>query len=239
MDVHARDRHTTYGTKIIVATKREAHYVLDEILGNATDIPITEHATDTHGVTLVDYGLFDLLGLQLSPRISGPGQDHPVSDRAEVGGRVGVPADRALLNGLDSARARGRVGGRPRVVDADKRRVILRPSHQRRVHPHHRPHHPAVRRYRPQRPRRPQRHQQLNHCWSAISARFSAGTTGTPRRLTTAQPVDLRRRRPGLAVPARARPPYPQARRHAPTSERRTAYSRAGGLRVLAKELHG
>lgn len=66
---HVSDQHTTYGTKIIVATKREAHYVLDEILGNATDIPITEHATDTHGVTLVNFGLFDLLGLQLSPRI--------------------------------------------------------------------------------------------------------------------------------------------------------------------------
>ena len=34
---------------------------LDEILGNATDIPITEHATDTHGVTLVNFGLLDLL----------------------------------------------------------------------------------------------------------------------------------------------------------------------------------
>ena len=66
---HVTDQHTTYGTKVIVATKREAHYVLDEILGNATDIPIVEHATDTHGVTLVNFGLFDLLGLQLSPRI--------------------------------------------------------------------------------------------------------------------------------------------------------------------------
>nr|WP_235204493.1 Tn3 family transposase [Nocardia otitidiscaviarum] len=42
---HVTDQHATYGTKIIVATKREAHYVLDEILGNATDLPITEHAT--------------------------------------------------------------------------------------------------------------------------------------------------------------------------------------------------
>lgn len=66
---HVTDQHATYGTKIIVATKREAHYVLDEILGNATDLPITEHATDTHGVTLVNFGLFDLLGMQLSPRI--------------------------------------------------------------------------------------------------------------------------------------------------------------------------
>jgi TnpA family transposase len=66
---HVTDQHATYGTKIIVATKREAHYVLDEILGNSTELPITEHATDTHGVTLVNFGLFDLLGLQLSPRI--------------------------------------------------------------------------------------------------------------------------------------------------------------------------
>ncbi|MGO4617188.1 Tn3 family transposase [Nocardia sp. 2YAB30] len=66
---HVTDTHATYGTKVIVATKREAHYVLDEILGNATDLPITEHATDTHGVTLVNFGLFDLLGMQLSPRI--------------------------------------------------------------------------------------------------------------------------------------------------------------------------
>ncbi len=32
-------------------------------------MPITEHATDTHGVTLVNFALFDLLGMQLSPRI--------------------------------------------------------------------------------------------------------------------------------------------------------------------------
>nr|WP_324195461.1 Tn3 family transposase [Nocardia abscessus] len=50
------DQYTTYGTKVIVTTRREAHYVLDEILGNARDLPITEHATD-------------LLGMQLSPRI--------------------------------------------------------------------------------------------------------------------------------------------------------------------------
>jgi hypothetical protein len=35
---HVTDQHTTYGTKIIVATKREAHYVLDEIL-NAVVLP--------------------------------------------------------------------------------------------------------------------------------------------------------------------------------------------------------
>ena len=66
---HVSDQHSTYGTKVIVVTDREAHYVLDEILGNLTDLPITEHATDTHGVTLVNFALFDLVGMQLSPRI--------------------------------------------------------------------------------------------------------------------------------------------------------------------------
>lgn len=60
---------TTFGTKVIVVTRREAHYVLDEIMGNKTDLPVTEHATDTHGVTLVNFALFDLVGMQLSPRI--------------------------------------------------------------------------------------------------------------------------------------------------------------------------
>ncbi|WP_394816842.1 Tn3 family transposase [Streptomyces lonegramiae] len=41
---HVSDQHSTFGTKAIVATHREAHHVLDEILGNATDLPITEHA---------------------------------------------------------------------------------------------------------------------------------------------------------------------------------------------------
>lgn len=67
---HVTDRHATYGTKVIVTTRREAHYALDEILGNATDLPITEHATDTHGVTLVNFALFDRSGCN-SPRASG------------------------------------------------------------------------------------------------------------------------------------------------------------------------
>jgi TnpA family transposase len=54
---------------VIVATAPESHYVLDEILGNATDLPIVEHATDTHGASLANFALFDLVGKQLSPRI--------------------------------------------------------------------------------------------------------------------------------------------------------------------------
>jgi len=43
--------------------------VLDGILGNQTGLPVTEHATDTHGATLANFALFDLVGSQLSPRI--------------------------------------------------------------------------------------------------------------------------------------------------------------------------
>ncbi|SDG69828.1 Transposase and inactivated derivatives, TnpA family [Lentzea fradiae] len=66
---HVSDQHSTYGTKVIPVTDREAVYVLDEILGNATDLPITEHATDTAGQTLTVFSLFNLTGFTLSPRI--------------------------------------------------------------------------------------------------------------------------------------------------------------------------
>ena len=66
---HVSDQHSTFGTKILVPTQREAHFVLDDFLGNATDLPIYEHATDTHGVTLINFALFDLAGKLLSPRI--------------------------------------------------------------------------------------------------------------------------------------------------------------------------
>jgi hypothetical protein len=58
---HVSDQWSTYGTKIIVPTVREAHYALDEFLGNATDLPITEHATDTHGATFMWTSQVDLL----------------------------------------------------------------------------------------------------------------------------------------------------------------------------------
>jgi len=66
---HVSDQWSTYGTKQIVATHREGHYTLDELLGNETDLPIREHATDTHDATLVNFGLFDLVGKSLTPRI--------------------------------------------------------------------------------------------------------------------------------------------------------------------------
>ncbi|MFE7978394.1 Tn3 family transposase [Streptomyces shenzhenensis] len=49
-----------------MATAPESRYVLDGLLGNATDLPVFECATDTHGAVLAN---FDLVGRQLSPRI--------------------------------------------------------------------------------------------------------------------------------------------------------------------------
>jgi len=66
---HVSDHLSTYGTKVIVVTQPEATFVLDEILGNQTDLPIAEHATDTAGASLVNFGLFDLVGKTFSPRI--------------------------------------------------------------------------------------------------------------------------------------------------------------------------
>jgi TnpA family transposase len=63
------DQHSTFDTKVIVATAPESHYVFDCILGNETDLPLHEHATDTARATLANFALFDLVGRQLSPRI--------------------------------------------------------------------------------------------------------------------------------------------------------------------------
>ncbi|MGO8721592.1 MAG: Tn3 family transposase, partial [Acidimicrobiales bacterium] len=63
------DQFSQYGTKVIPTTVRDATYVLDEILDNETELPLLEHTTDTAGFTEIVFALFDLLGLQFSPRI--------------------------------------------------------------------------------------------------------------------------------------------------------------------------
>ena len=57
-------------TNVIPTTIRDATYVLDEILDNETELAILEHTTDTAGYTDLVFGLFDLLGLQFSPRLA-------------------------------------------------------------------------------------------------------------------------------------------------------------------------
>jgi TnpA family transposase len=62
------DQHATLDTRVIAADAPEGHITLDAILGN-TDPPILEHATDSHGATLANFALFDLVGKKLSPRM--------------------------------------------------------------------------------------------------------------------------------------------------------------------------
>jgi TnpA family transposase len=69
------DQFSQYGTKVISATVRDATYVLDEILDNETELTILEHTTDTAGYTDIVFALFDLLGMQFSPRLRDLG-DH-------------------------------------------------------------------------------------------------------------------------------------------------------------------
>jgi len=67
---HTSDQYSQYGTKVVATTERDATYVLDEILNNETELNIIEHTTDTAGYTDIVFGLFDLLGLKFSPRLS-------------------------------------------------------------------------------------------------------------------------------------------------------------------------
>lgn len=68
------DQYSQYGTKVISSTIRDATYVLDEILDNETELKILEHMTDTAGYTYIIFALFDLLGMQFSPRIKDIGE---------------------------------------------------------------------------------------------------------------------------------------------------------------------
>lgn len=63
------DQFSQYGSKVIPSTVRDATYVLDAILDNETELDIIEHTTDTTGYTELIFALFDLLGMQFSPRI--------------------------------------------------------------------------------------------------------------------------------------------------------------------------
>nr|WP_222721306.1 Tn3 family transposase [Actinomadura sp. HBU206391] len=142
---HVSDQWSTYGTKQIVPTAREGHYTLDELLGNATDLPITEHATDTHGATLVNFGLFDLVGKALTPRIRDLGKIILVRDDTPAATIAQLPARRAAA-GRPVERGPGhRLQRRPaadgRVVEIrggdrvlDRRQVVgrLEAEHPRR-----------------------------------------------------------------------------------------------------------
>lgn len=63
------DQSSQFGTKPIRPTTRDSTYVLDEILGNESELPLLNHTVDTGGFTEVDFALFSLLGRGYWPRL--------------------------------------------------------------------------------------------------------------------------------------------------------------------------
>jgi TnpA family transposase len=58
------NQYSQFGTKPTRTTVRDSTYVLDEILGNESELPLLNHTVDTAGFTEVDFALFRL-GLRL------------------------------------------------------------------------------------------------------------------------------------------------------------------------------
>lgn len=63
------DQRSQYRVQVTPPRIREATYTLDAILDNETVLDIQEHTTDTAGYTDIMFALFDLLGMQFSPRL--------------------------------------------------------------------------------------------------------------------------------------------------------------------------
>jgi TnpA family transposase len=63
------DQLSQYGIRVTPPRIRETTYTLDAILDNETVLDIKEHTTDTGGYTDMMFALFDLLGMQISPRL--------------------------------------------------------------------------------------------------------------------------------------------------------------------------
>ena len=114
---------------------REAVLLLT-ILGNQTDLIVTEHATDTHGATLANFALFDLVGLQLSPRIRDLGKItlYRTGPRADFTGRYPASGhlltrrlNEDLITGMwdDVLRVAASVKGRARQRRPGRRQAVL------------------------------------------------------------------------------------------------------------------
>jgi len=70
------DQYSQFGTKPTRTTERDATYVLDEILGNESELPLLNHTVDTAGFTEVNFALFSLLGRGFWPRLRDIGSQY-------------------------------------------------------------------------------------------------------------------------------------------------------------------
>jgi len=94
------DQYSQYGTKVVSVAEREAIHTLEAILH--TQLPITEHTTDTHGATEIVFALFDLLGLRFIPRLRDAGDLR----LHRLGAPTGLPVDAVLRSRARPQRVR-------------------------------------------------------------------------------------------------------------------------------------
>ncbi len=65
------DNYAPFYSTVIECNNRDAAFVLDGLLYNESDLMLTEHYTDTHGYTELNFAAFAMLGRRFSPRIRG------------------------------------------------------------------------------------------------------------------------------------------------------------------------
>ncbi len=215
---HVSDQHSTFDTKVITSTSPESPYVLDGILGNQTDLLITEHATDTHGATIANFALFDLRD-QGVRRVAPHGVRHPLPRGRDLPAADRPPAQQGRERPLTQADARLRRGGSdppPAPRGAGRADVVPDPRDQRRRHLDHRVQRPGRHRAAPLRPRHrrrrpgphladpPREHPLLRH---PLRRRRRRARQTRLRRLSSAAqhrgPVRVSRRCPGQSSPKR------------------------------------
>ena len=63
------DNYAPFYSTPIECTDRDAAFVLDGLLYNASDLELEEHYTDTHGYTEINFAAFAMLGRRFCPRI--------------------------------------------------------------------------------------------------------------------------------------------------------------------------
>jgi TnpA family transposase len=85
---HIADQHSVFHTQVIACSVREAIYVLDGLLNNNTILHPKEHFVDQHGFTDQLFGLCQLLGYSLMPRLNVRKQQLYKLDRTMQYGRL-------------------------------------------------------------------------------------------------------------------------------------------------------
>jgi len=96
---HISDQHSVFHTQVIACSVREAIYVLDGLLNNATVLRPQEHFVDQHGFTDQLFGLCHLLGFTLMPRLNVSKQTLYKLDRTKFYG----PLDDVITSTVDTA----------------------------------------------------------------------------------------------------------------------------------------